>query len=183
MPKNVTYEFENLSDILETLHNTTASLKGFSNLLDIALHNGGGDLQGDAFGICNILDNLIFDLEEIASATRLEFDRVKASDLRLRPLEYAATRFKLPVEDVADIILMVTNIDVAALQRSKDTARKSTTTVETTEIVTTTTVEDVDIGSIAQSLNLKQATVERVIQELVSAHPNLSIQAPKSMAG
>lgn len=111
MPKNVTYEFEDISDILDTLDDTISALKGFHNLLNPFLSEAGGYLKCDAYGIGLLLDQQMYDLEQVHEAVRVEVQKIKTSKLEIKDPELLAKLTGLPVRTVKNVIWATYGID------------------------------------------------------------------------
>lgn len=106
-------------DALEMLSRTTGALKGFSALLDAALAQGGGDLQPASFGIVELLDRQIEDIEELGTFLRGEFSRVRADKLQIRDGVTIARLTGLPVRKVEVVIQVAAGIDLST-KRERD---------------------------------------------------------------
>lgn len=78
MPKTVTYEFEDMSEILDMMDDTTSALKGFTDLLEFALGEVGGDLKRHAFGVARLLEQQVDTLDELRRAARIEANKLEA---------------------------------------------------------------------------------------------------------
>ena len=78
MPKSVTYEFEDMSDILDTLDDTVSTLQGFTDLLEFALGEVGGDLKHNAYGVARLLEQQVDALDQLRRAARIETNRLEA---------------------------------------------------------------------------------------------------------
>lgn len=80
MAKTVTYEFDNMNDIFDSLEDTISALHGFSGLLDLALHDS-GDLQPYADGVARLLDQQVTALVRVREAARQEVEKLRTEKL------------------------------------------------------------------------------------------------------
>lgn len=85
MPKAITYEFEDINDILNMLEDSILTFRTIGNLLELALREGGGDLEGDSYGIARLMSGHADDLERIHTAAREEVLKLGLAGPNKRP--------------------------------------------------------------------------------------------------
>ncbi len=161
-----TYDLYEAFDALDT---TIYSLRSLNSMLNFSLESAGGDLKPDAHGVYWLFRQQIDDLEVLRTEIHSGINKIKLDAFEQKDPENAARAFRVDVDTVIGIIRMMTGVDTSkyiGLKTQKPVENHATLIAEKLK-------GGVKAGPIAQALNMKQTTVERVIAQLVPDEPDL----------
>lgn len=156
-------KLNDVGEILDALNETRNCLKAFSKMLAIVLHYDSRSLQADSFGALRLMDRQLDDLEEIENDL-LDYIKSTSKDQR-EPASDPADRRELQQTLLGRVSAAELSKISNALGLDDDTVYK---------VIMMAAIPGIgpqgrnqNVGEIAKDLNLKSATVERVIDRLM----------------
>ncbi len=168
--ENITDNSSILFGVFDALDETITSLRALNNMLNICLESDGGALQTDANGIYWLFRQQIDDLDILQKTIHDGVKEMRVNLFQQKDPTKAARAFSVDIDTVIGIIRMMTGADVSNYANHNT---QKATTESNAALIAEKLKDGVKAGPIAQELNMKQATVERVIAQLVPEEPDL----------
>ncbi|MBD8556354.1 hypothetical protein IFT84_17740 [Rhizobium sp. CFBP 8762] len=111
--------FNDMSEIFDSFEDTISALKGFRQLLCFALGEAGGDLKRDAYGISLLIEQNIFDLEQVFEGIHEQVKIENAPEFEIADLEFISRWAGTSTANVARVLWVTSGYKPASIENLK----------------------------------------------------------------